>query len=128
MWDRFINWLKREPTILTQSVGALLGLAVAFDLVAFSEAQTGAVLAVVAGLSALFLAITVRPFNYAVIMGLVQAVVVLLVEFGLEFSDTQVAGVYTGVSVIGLLLRQVVTPETKLPAINGGSVSSSSVE
>jgi hypothetical protein len=122
MWDRFITWLKKEPTILTQTVGALLGLAVAFELVGFTDAQTGAVLAVVAGLSALFLAITVRPFNYAVIMGLVQAVVVLLAEFGADFSDTQVAGIYTAVSLIGLLLRQVVTPEVKLPALNGSSV------
>jgi len=121
MWTRFITWLKQEPTILTQTVGALLGLAVAFDLVGFTDVQTGAVLAVVAGLSALFLAMAVRPFNYAVIMGLVQAVVVLLAEFGAELSDTQVAGIYTGVSVVGLLLRQLVTPEVKLPALAGSA-------
>lgn len=115
--SKFVAKLKEEPTILVQATQALLGLLVAVDLVGFTEAQTGAVLAVVAAASGLFIALTVRPFAWATITGLVQAGVMLLAEFGLELSEQQVGAAYTAVSVLGMILRQFVTPEVKLPPI-----------
>lgn len=110
----FIAKLKAEPTILVQAAQAILGLLVALNVVGFTEAQTGAVLGVVAAASGLLIALTVRPFAWAAVTGFVQAGAVGVAEFGLELTEQQVGAVYTTVAVLGMVLRQFVTPEVKL--------------
>jgi hypothetical protein len=120
MWDSFIARLKTEPTILVQAAQAVLGALVAFGVVGFTDSQTGAVLAVVSAVSGFLLALGVRPFNWAVLTGVVQAIILLAVEFGLNWSDTQVAATFMVISMASMFMRQLVTPETKLPAIAVG--------
>lgn len=115
--NKFVAKLKEEPTVLVQAAQAVLGLLVALNVVGFTEAQTGAVLAVVAAASGLIIAQSVRPFAWATVTGLVQAGVVALAEFGFELTEQQVGAVYMSVSVIGMVLRQFVTPEVKLPPL-----------
>jgi hypothetical protein len=112
--SRFITKLKEEPTILTQAAQALLGLVVAFGLLGFSEAQTGAVLAVVTAATGVLLALSVRPFTWPVLVGLTQAVILLVAEFGVEVTAAQAGAVLTAVALLGMILRQFVTPEIHL--------------
>jgi|SRR5690606_19402915 len=114
-----VRKLKEEPTIITQVVQAALGLAVAFSLIGFTDVQTGAVLAVVAAVSGLLLALDVRPFQWSLVTGAVQAVILLIAEFGIEMTSEQIGAVYTAVALIGVVLRQFVTPEIKLPPESG---------
>lgn len=114
MWNRFIDWLKREPTILVQLAQGVLGGLVAFGAIAFSEAQTGAVLGLVSAASGLFLALGVRPFKWPTLVGLAQAAIVLASEFWFNFTDEQIATIYGIIALLSMSLRQMVTPEVKL--------------
>lgn len=114
LWDR----IKEQPTIVIQTVQVLLGLAVAFNIVSMTDNQTAAVLAVTTAVLGFILALATRQFAWPVVTGVVQAAVVLLLEFGINLTDQQVGAIFAATAALGaFFVQRSVTPETKLPAL-----------
>lgn len=112
--NRFVLLLKEQPTIIIGLIGAILGLLVNFDVLTFSTTQTGAILGVVSAVLGVLLGIMVRPFQWSVVIGLVQAAVMMLAEFGVTMSEDAEANLFTVVSLIGALVAWFLnTPEVK---------------
>ena len=114
LWNR----IKQEPTIVVQTVQALLGLLVAFEVFTLTDDMTGTLLTLVSAITGFVLALSVRPFQWPVVTGLVQAAVVAAVAFGADLDADKIAGIYAVTAIIGAwVVRQAVTPETKLPPV-----------
>lgn len=116
--NNIIDRIKTEPAVIVQSLQAILGLLVAFSVIALTDDQTGAILATTAAALGVVLALSVRPFTWSVVTGFVQSGVVLLTAFGMEFTSEQTSSIYAVTAVLGaVFVRQTVTPETKLPPV-----------
>jgi hypothetical protein len=114
LWER----IKTEPTILLSALQALLGLLVVFGALPFTEDEQAGIMATAGAVLSLIIAISVRQFAWPLLMAVVQALVPLALEFGVNWTDVQVGAVYTFFAVLGaFFVRQKVTPETKLPAL-----------
>lgn len=114
VWDR----IKTEPAVLLQLLQVLLGGAVAFGFLPFTEDEQAGIMSVAGATLALIIALVVRQFVWPLITALVQAVVPLLLTFGVDWTEQQVGFVYLITAALGaFFIRQNVTPETKLPAL-----------
>lgn len=111
--------IKTEPALFVGFLQALIGLGVALGVVRFTENQTGSILAVVTAALSLLLGLSVRPFAWPLITGVVQAGVTLALAFGFDISSTTQASIYALVAAaIAIFNRQAVTPETKLAPVS----------
>lgn len=98
----------REPTLWITTIGVVLVLLATFN-VPFVTA--GVADAVVAVLTALFVALTTRPFAPALFKGVVTGGVALMAEFGLHLADAQVGALTAAaMAVVALLVRSQVSP------------------
>ena len=114
LWNR----IKQEPTIVVQTVQALLAFLVGFEVFSLTDTQTGVLLTLTSAVTGFVLALSVRPFQWPVVTGLVQAGIAALAAFGAELDPSQVAAIYGLTAVLGAwIVRQKVTPETKLPPV-----------
>lgn len=101
----------REPTVIVQTLAAILALGVAFKLPNLTTEQAGLIIAAVYAVLGAFNAFAVRPVAPAAFIGLVGAVAALTGAYGLHFSQAQVGSVSAAlVSVIVLLTRGQVSP------------------
>lgn len=103
--------LGREPTVIIQTLAALLGIGVAFGLPNLSAEQAGFIIAAIYALLGAFNAFAVRPIAPAAFIGAVGAIAALTAAYGLEFSQEQIGSVSSAlVAVIVLLTRAQVSP------------------
>lgn len=110
--------LKIEPALVIQAASVLLSLLAAFGFYAFNDDQTWAILNFVTVALTLITGLSVRPFKWPLVTAVVQAGLILVMQFGLEITVEQQAAVLAAFTVAGaLLIRQNVTPETKLEPI-----------
>lgn len=114
LWNR----IKQEPTIVVQTVQALLALLVGFDVFSLTEDQTGTLLTLTSAVTGFVLALSVRPFQWPVVTGLVQAGIASFTAFIADLDPNQIAAIYGVTAILGAwIVRQKVTPETKLPPV-----------
>jgi pilus assembly protein TadC len=101
----------REPTLILQSLSALLSVLVAFGLPNLSAEQAALIVAALSAGIGVANGLAVRPIAPAAFVGLVGAVAALLAGYGLEASQEVVGSVSAAVvSALALLTRGQVTP------------------
>jgi regulator of protease activity HflC (stomatin/prohibitin superfamily) len=116
---------KLEPTVIIQAASVLLSLLTVFGFYVFDQDQTWAILNFITVGLTLINGLSVRPFKWVLVTAVVQALIILVMQFGLEITPEQQAAVLAAVTVIGaIFIRQSVTPEVKLepvlPGADGG--------
>ena len=122
---RFLVWLKTEPAVVIQLFQAILGILVSLGVLGFTDLQTGGVLAVIAAVLGVIQGLATRPFQVPLIVGVAQAVILAVSEFGFDVSETVAANIYIVITVLGAVLtRQNATPETKLSPLPGAPPAS----
>jgi hypothetical protein len=101
----------REPTLVLQSLSALLAVFVAVGLPGLSAEQAGLIVAAIAAGIGVVNALMVRPIAPAAFVGFIAAGAALLAAYGLELSQEVVGSVGAAVVVLlALLTRGQVTP------------------
>jgi hypothetical protein len=101
----------REPTLVLQSLSALLAVFVAVGLPNLSAEQAALIIAALTAVLGVVNALLVRPVAPAAFIGLVGAVAALLAGYGLDVSQAVVGAISAAVvSVLALLTRVQVTP------------------
>jgi hypothetical protein len=101
----------REPTLVLQTVSALLAVFVAVGLPNLSAEQAGVIIAVLSAAIGAANAFLVRPLAPAAFTGLITAGAALLAAYGLDVSQPVVGAISAAVvTVLGLVTRQQVTP------------------
>lgn len=101
----------REPTLIIQSVSALLAIFVAVGIPNLSTDQAALIIAALTATLGVVNAIMVRPVAPAAFIGLVGAVAALLAGYGFDVSQAVVGAISAAVvSVLALLTRVQVTP------------------
>lgn len=101
----------REPTVVIQSLAALLSIAVAFKVPGLSAEQAGLIIAAIYAVLGAVNAYTVRPVTPAAFISAVGAVTALTAAYGLSFTQEQVGSISSAiVAMIVLLTRSQVSP------------------
>lgn len=101
----------RDPTLLLQFIGAVLGVLVAFNL-GLTDEQAALWLAAIAAIFSAINAVMVRPIAPAAFTGLIAAVVALIAGYGFEIGPEKVSAI-NFVVTMGIALfftRPNVTP------------------
>lgn len=99
----------REPALIIGAVGAILTAFAAMELPGLNAGQAAALTGAIA---AVLIAATTRPVGPSLFVAAFVAVGALFAEYGLEWSDTVIAG-WSGVILAGFALfgiRPAVTP------------------
>lgn len=110
-WER----IKTEPAVLLQFLQVVLGFLVAFNFLPFTENEQAGIMAVAGAVLSLIIGLAVRQFKWPLIVAVVQTVVPLALEFGVDWTEVQVGAIYMVFAAAGaFFIRQNVTPETKL--------------
>lgn len=102
----------RDPTLVTQFLGALLGVLVAFNL-GLTDEQAALWMAVIAAVFTAINAVLVRPITPAALTGLVTAVAALIGGYGFEIGPEKLSAINFAVTM-GLAFfftRPNVTPK-----------------
>lgn len=110
----------RDPTILLQFLGALLGVLVAFNL-GLTDEQAALWMAVIAAVFSAINAVMVRPIAPAAFTGLVTAVATLIGGYGFEIGPEKLSALNFAVTM-GIALfftRPNVTPTSDPQAGQG---------
>lgn len=103
--------LGREPTLIIQSMSAVLSVIVALGVKNLSAEQASLVIAVITAGFGLVNAIAVRPIAPAAFIAFIGAGAALLAGYGLEVSQELVGSITVAtVAVLALLTRGQVTP------------------
>lgn len=101
----------REPTLVLQSLSAVLAIFVAIGVPGLTDEQATLIIAVIAGALGVVNAVMVRPIAPAAFVGLIGAGAALLAGYGLEVSQEVVGSISAAVvTVLALLTRGQVTP------------------
>jgi hypothetical protein len=101
----------REPTVIIQTIAAVLSLLVAFKIPNLTAEQAAQIIAVIYAVLGAVNAVLVRPVAPAAFIALVGAVASLTASYGLHFTQEQIGSVAVAItSVIVLLTRSQVTP------------------
>jgi hypothetical protein len=105
--------LGREPTVLIQSLSALLMVGVAFGMPGLSADQATLIIAFLGALLGVVNAVLVRPVAPPAFVALVGSGAALLAGYGLELSQQQIGSVSAAVvTALALFVRGQVTPVT----------------
>lgn len=103
--------LGTEPTLILQTVAALLGLLVTFNLNGLSAEQAGLIVAAISAVFGVINAAAVRPVAPAAFTALVGALADLVAAYGFNVSPETIGAVNaTVLAVLALIFRQQVTP------------------
>jgi len=101
----------REPTLVLQTVSALLAVFVAVGIPNLSAEQAGMIIAVLAAGIGVANAFLVRPLAPAAFTGFITAGAALLAAYGLDVSQPVVGAISAAVvTVLALVTRNQVTP------------------
>lgn len=102
---------RLEPTLILQSISALLAFGVTFGLDWLTTDQAGLIVALIAAVFGVVNALHVRPIAPAVFQTLITAGAALLTAYGLRFSPEMVGAFQVLVTaVVAMLTRVQVTP------------------
>jgi uncharacterized membrane protein YphA (DoxX/SURF4 family) len=114
----FVAFVKTEPTLITQGVQAAIAVLVAARVIDFTDGETGSILAILTAGLALLNGLSVRPFAWPLVVGVVQAALALLLAFGFEVSQELQGSIIALTTVVGaIVIRNAVTPEAKLSPV-----------
>lgn len=103
----------REPSLVLQSIGAVLSVLVAVGLPGLSAEQAALIVAGIAAVFGVLNAIAVRPLAPAAFTGLVTAAAALLAAYGFDVSQTVVGAIGGAVPVLlALFVRGQSTPNS----------------
>lgn len=101
----------REPTLVLQTVSALLAVLVTFQFSGLSAEQASLIVAALSAVIGVVNAVVVRPIAPAAFSGFVAAGAALLAGYGLDLSQELVGSVQVAVlTVLALVTRVSVTP------------------
>lgn len=101
----------REPTLVLQTISALLSILVAVGIPQLSANQAGLIVAAISAGFGVVNAFLVRPVAPTAFVGLVGAAAALLAAYGLDVSQMVVGSISAAtVAVLTLLARAQVTP------------------
>lgn len=101
----------REPTLVIQTISALLSVFVAVGVPNLSAEQAALIIGVINAVFGVLNAVVVRPMPPAAFTGLIAAGAALLGAYGLELSQELVGTLSAAViAVMTLLVRGQVTP------------------
>lgn len=101
----------REPTLILQSISALLAVFVAVGIPSLTAETAALIVALIAAGIGVVNAVMVRPLAPAAFTGFIAAGAALLAGYGLELSQEVVGSVSAAVVVLlALLTRGQVTP------------------
>jgi hypothetical protein len=108
--------LSLEPVLSAGVVQAAIALVVALGF-HLTAGQSGAIEAATAGLAALIMALSVRPFQVPALTGALTAIGTLLVAFGVHGVQPNLVSSFNAalVAVLAIVLRGHVTPVASLP-------------
>jgi len=102
----------REPSLWLQGISAALTFFVTFGWDGLSAEQAGLIVFFVSAVLTAWNALLVRPVAPTVWTGVITAGAAVLGAYGLDFSQERVGALVLAVTaVMGILLRQSVTPE-----------------
>jgi hypothetical protein len=103
----------REPTVVLQTVSAVLAVVVAFGFASLTAEQATLITAFLTALIGVVNAVLVRPVAPPAFIAFISSGAALLAGYGLEFSQEQVGSVTVAVlATLTLLARGQVTPVT----------------
>lgn len=101
----------REPTVVLQSISALLSIVVTFGFSWLTADQQTLVVAFIGAVFGLVNALAVRPWGPGAFIAFVTAGAALLTGYGLEFRPELVGGITAAIPVLlALQARGQVTP------------------
>lgn len=101
----------REPTLILQSISALLAVVVTFGLPGLSATQAALIVAALSAAVGVVNAVLVRPIAPAAFTGLVAALAALVAGYGLDVAQQTVGAVQVAVvAVLALITRNQVSP------------------
>lgn len=104
--------LGREPALWLSVLGSVVTVLVALNLPYLTAGQGAAI---VAGVTAVLMAVTTRPVAPALFTGVLAAGVALFAQYGVHLNDAMVGGLTAVVlSVFALLARGQVSPQETL--------------
>jgi hypothetical protein len=103
--------LKFEPTIVLQTLSAMLALVVTFGLPWLTAEQAGLIVAAVAAVIGVWNAVKVRPIAPAAFQAAVTAGAALLTTYGFHLTQERIGAVQVLiVALVALLTRVQVSP------------------
>lgn len=106
----FTLW-RREPTLIIQTISALLAYLVTYQIPGLSSMQAGAIVAVLAAGLGAYNAWKVRPVAPAAFTTAVTTVTALLSAYGMHWTQQQVGNLqFLVIAVLALITRGSVTP------------------
>lgn len=103
--------LRLEPTLVLQTISALLAVVVTFGLPGLSNEQAGLIVAALAAVFGVWNALHVRPVGPAAFQTLVTVGAALLTAYGLNLSQELIGAVQVlVVALVAMATRTQVTP------------------
>jgi hypothetical protein len=108
--------LSLEPVLSAGVVQDAIALVIALGFT-LTAGQSGAIEAAAAGLGALIMALSVRPFQVPVLTGALTAIGTLLVAYGVHGVSPGMVSSFNAalVAILAIVLRGHVTPVASLP-------------
>ena len=112
----------REPTLYVTFIGAVLSYIVTLNIDGLSDLQAASIMGALTALTGVLNGFMVKPFNPAFLNGLIAAGAGVLIAYGFDVSNAQVAGIQAIAVAAGGLwaVRDQVTPnadpENLMPA------------
>jgi hypothetical protein len=121
----------REPTLVIQTLGAILSVFVALGLPGLSVDQAAVIIAFLTAAVAAVNALAVRPIAPAAFIGLVAAGAVLLAAYGYHVPQSVLGAIQAAVvAILAFATRAQVTPvaapgvDQRIPARGPGRMAS----
>jgi len=110
-----VNWLRREPAVILFTLNALLAVFVAWGDT--PDVKTiGIVITAATGVATIITALLTRPMGVALFKGGATTVLIAFGSFGLHLSADRIGAIVAALSIVlGLLLRQNITPAVSVP-------------
>lgn len=110
--------LRLEPARVAAVTRAVLTVAVVAGL-DLTDQQTGAVLAFTTTAVTLLAALSVRPVKWPLLAGYAEVMLIAVLTFIADVDQATVAAVVAATQLVlgSSVVREVVTPETKRPAL-----------
>lgn len=108
--------MRREPSLIIATIGAVLSLVAGFGLPFLSADQAGLITAVITAGLGIWTALKVRPVAPAVFTYGTGLVATLLATYGVDLSQERVALINAAVlAVLTMVLRGQVSPVGTVP-------------
>lgn len=113
-----MSHFKFEPAVILYAVNAVVALLVSFGL-GLTHDQVGAITVIATAITTIWTAVVTRPIVVSTITAAIGTVLSAVAAFHFNLSADQIGTTVTVLSIVlGLLLRQNVTPAPVAPVSN----------